>query len=77
MNEMHYMMTESDCEEYMGADGMPVQPQQCSCCGRYATKMDLGKEWLVRLVDSDPGDPEVGPQPNIGEAMFCPSCLYK
>lgn len=77
MKDTPYIITEGDVEEHPVADRMPVPPQQCFGCGRYATKADIGKEWLVRLVDFDPGDPEVGPQPNIGEAMFCPQCANK
>lgn len=46
--------------------------RQCYECGTFAGE-DFGG-WTSREVDLDPGNPEVGPQPNVQEVDFCSTC---
>lgn len=46
-------------------------PNQCWNCGEYAGPNERG---TLKLVDTDPGDPEVGPDPDIFEAWHCDKC---
>lgn len=48
-------------------------PEQCAGCGDYNTS---GQPWPLCTVDLDPGDPEVGPQPDIADVPLCPRCRH-
>lgn len=50
------------------------QLNQCHECGEYQKP---GVEWETEMVDLDPGNAEVGPQPDVQEVATCPECLGK
>lgn len=50
------------------------EPDQCYGCGRYA---EPGEVFKTKTVDLDPGDPEVGPRPDVQDVGFCPDCIDK
>ena len=43
---------------------------QCYLCNKYLKP----GEGIPRKMDLDPGDPEVGPEPNIQDVFVCPEC---
>lgn len=47
-------------------------PDQCYGCGKHKQP---GEQWVVKKIDADPGDPEVGPQPQIIDVEYCPDCI--
>jgi hypothetical protein len=51
--------------------GYQEPPEQCYCCGKYNTE---GEIWQMITVDLDPGDPEVGPDPDIQDVAICFDC---
>lgn len=52
-------------------DGLPERPEQCYECGREPEPFET---FGLYTIDADPGDPEVGPQPDIIEVPFCRDC---
>ena len=50
-------------------------PDQCYECHRYHNEGD--QPFAQVEVDADPGDPEVGPQPDIITVSMCMSCVRK
>jgi len=47
-------------------------PEPCALCGAYPSS---GSTWTREMwVDNDPGDAEVGPQPDVGIATVCDKC---
>lgn len=52
-----------DCPEYQG-------PDICPLCGHDVD----GVDGVYRTVDLDPGDPEVGPDPDIQECLVHVTC---
>lgn len=47
---------------------------QCYGCWAYVTEKNLGETWFEVLADLDPGNPEVGPDPDIQTVLLCPTC---
>lgn len=47
------------------------QPEQCTICHGYKIE---GEQGSMQTMDLDPGDPEVGPQPDIGDHWVCDKC---
>lgn len=50
-------------------------PDECYNCGKVKKAGEAG--WKTVTMDLDPGDREVGPQPDIQEVGLCPSCAQK
>ena len=48
-------------------------PERCYLCENYQVEGEVG---LVITVDNDPGDPEVGPQPDIIQVWICDGCKH-
>lgn len=70
-----------ECCSRLGARKFPSiklvdpQPDQCYECHRYH---DEGDQSFTDVdVDADPGDPEVGPQPDIMTVKMCMACVRK
>lgn len=55
-------------------EGSP-SPDQCYLCGSYRTPAD--EAWTVVTIDLDPGDAEVGPQPNVQNVPVCAPCARR
>jgi hypothetical protein len=49
-------------------------PYYCNSCHR---ELPIGKPIFLKLVDLDPGDPEVGPEPDICNVLVCQACFEK
>lgn len=47
---------------------------QCYGCRTYIGPEHIGQTWFDHLVDLDPGNPEVGPDPDLQEVLLCPTC---
>jgi hypothetical protein len=50
-------------------------PEQCHECGAY--RIGDAPGWKTETVDLDPGDPEVGPQPDVQEVPICSPCWQR
>lgn len=57
--------------EEQKAVGPDEYPDQCYFCGDYQKPGEVGKKIKV---DDDPGDAEVGPEPDIIEVWICGTC---
>lgn len=47
----------------------PESPPQCGLCGKY----NPGRTYTVTM-DLDPGNPKVGPEPDIRDVEVCETC---
>lgn len=52
-------------QRHAGTWTFQEEPQQCALCG------DRDQPLTLRTVDLDPGNPEVGPRPDIQEVQTC------
>jgi hypothetical protein len=68
-------LSENDIPEFLRRldcpDWIEDIPEQCWSCGNYK------EEGEVKIVDTDPGDPEVGPNPSIEEVWICNECIKR
>jgi hypothetical protein len=74
-DEYSYRLSHGDAPDthenepiYDGPDE-PDRPPTCHYCHQPSEEMTTTR------VDTDPGDPEVGPQPDIQDVWVCPDCL--
>jgi hypothetical protein len=73
-----------EIEKDRDPDLHPYHPYNCQCgvciadqcyeCGDFATN---GRIFKKAVVDTDPGDPEVGPNPDVCTVSICEECWPK